>query len=32
MAHQTDEYCVMERVGASVMAAYEEIIRRWCLA
>ncbi len=31
MAHQTDEYCVIERVGASV-TAYEEIIRRWCLA
>jgi succinyl-diaminopimelate desuccinylase len=30
MAHQTDEYCVAERVEASV-AAYEEIIRRWCL-
>ena len=31
MAHQTDEYCVIERVGAAV-TAYEEIIRRWCLA
>jgi succinyl-diaminopimelate desuccinylase len=30
MAHQTDEYCVVERIGQSV-AAYEEIIRRWCL-
>jgi succinyl-diaminopimelate desuccinylase len=30
MAHQTDEYCVMENVRASVVA-YEEIIRRWCL-
>jgi succinyl-diaminopimelate desuccinylase len=30
MAHQTDEYCVMENVRASVLA-YEEIIRRWCL-
>lgn len=29
MAHQTDEYCVMDRVGASVQA-YEEIARRWC--
>jgi succinyl-diaminopimelate desuccinylase len=31
MAHQTDEYCVVERIGQSV-GAYEEIIRRWCLA
>ena len=31
MAHQTDEYCVVERIGQSV-SAYEEIIRRWCLA
>lgn len=31
MAHQTDEYCVVERIGQAV-AAYEEIIRRWCLA
>jgi succinyl-diaminopimelate desuccinylase len=31
MAHQTDEFCVVERVERSV-AAYEEIIRRWCLA
>jgi len=30
MAHQTDEYCVLERVEKSV-AGYEEIIRRWCL-
>lgn len=30
MAHQTDEYCVLERVENSV-AGYEEIIRRWCL-
>jgi succinyl-diaminopimelate desuccinylase len=30
MAHQTDEYCVVERVRSAV-AAYEEIIRRWCL-
>ena len=29
MAHQTDEYCVMERVETAV-AAYEEIARRWC--
>ena len=31
MAHQTDEYCVVERIAQAV-AAYEEIIRRWCLA
>jgi succinyl-diaminopimelate desuccinylase len=30
MAHQTDEYCVLERIGQAV-AAYQEIIRRWCL-
>jgi succinyl-diaminopimelate desuccinylase len=30
MAHQTDEYCVLEREESSV-AGYEEIIRRWCL-
>lgn len=30
MAHQTDEYCVVERVRSAV-AAYEEIIRRWCM-
>lgn len=29
MAHQTNEYCVIERIGESV-AAYEEIARRWC--
>ena len=29
LAHQTDEYCVVERVTESV-AAYEEIARRWC--
>jgi succinyl-diaminopimelate desuccinylase len=29
MAHQTNEYCVVERVTESV-AAYEEIARRWC--
>jgi succinyl-diaminopimelate desuccinylase len=29
LAHQTDEYCVVERVAQSV-AAYEEIARRWC--
>jgi succinyl-diaminopimelate desuccinylase len=31
MAHQTDEYCMVERIAQSV-AAYEDIIRRWCLA
>lgn len=29
MAHQTNEYCVVERIAESV-AAYEEIARRWC--
>ncbi len=29
MAHQTDEYCVLDRVTESV-AAFEEIARRWC--
>ena len=29
MAHQTDEYCMIDRIGESVHA-YEEIIRRWC--
>jgi succinyl-diaminopimelate desuccinylase len=29
MAHQTDEYCNMERIGESV-AIYEAIIRDWC--
>lgn len=29
LAHQTDEYCVVERVAESV-AVYEEIARRWC--
>ncbi len=29
MAHQTNEYCVLDRVTESV-AAYEEIARRWC--
>jgi len=29
MAHQTDEYCVIDRIAESV-AAYEEIARRWC--
>ena len=31
MAHQTDEYCVVGRIEQAT-AAYEEIIRRWCLA
>ncbi|HUN68858.1 MAG TPA: M20 family metallopeptidase [Burkholderiales bacterium] len=30
MAHQTDEYCNMERIRQSV-AIYEDIIRDWCL-
>lgn len=29
MAHQTDEYCHMERIGQSV-EIYEAIIRDWC--
>jgi succinyl-diaminopimelate desuccinylase len=29
MAHQTDEYCSMERVRQSV-DIYEKIIRDWC--
>ncbi len=29
MAHQTDEYCSMERIGQAV-AIYEEVIRDWC--
>jgi succinyl-diaminopimelate desuccinylase len=29
MAHQTDEYCVVDRIETAV-AAYEEIARRWC--
>ncbi len=31
MAHQTDEYCVTDRIGQAV-DAYSEIIRRWCHA
>jgi succinyl-diaminopimelate desuccinylase len=31
MAHQTDEYCMIDRIHQAV-GAYEEIIRRWCLA
>ena len=31
MAHQTDEYCNMERIRQSVQI-YEEIIRDWCRA
>jgi succinyl-diaminopimelate desuccinylase len=29
MAHQTNEYCVVDRVAESV-SIYEEIARRWC--
>ncbi|HVY08301.1 MAG TPA: M20 family metallopeptidase [Burkholderiales bacterium] len=29
MAHQTNEYCVVDRVAEAV-SAYEEIARRWC--
>ena len=29
MAHQTDEYCNMERIRQSVQI-YEEIIQDWC--
>jgi succinyl-diaminopimelate desuccinylase len=29
MAHQTDEYCNMERIRQSV-SIYEAIIRDWC--
>jgi succinyl-diaminopimelate desuccinylase len=29
MAHQTDEYCSMERIGQAV-EIYEKIIREWC--
>ena len=29
LAHQTDEYCSMARIGQSV-AIYEELIRDWC--
>jgi succinyl-diaminopimelate desuccinylase len=31
MAHQTDEYCSMERIRQSV-SIYEELIRDWCRA
>ena len=31
MAHQTDEYCTIDRIQQAV-DAYQEIIRRWCLA
>jgi succinyl-diaminopimelate desuccinylase len=30
MAHQTDEYCMIDRIHQAV-GAYEEIIRGWCL-
>lgn len=29
MAHQTDEYCIVERIDQAV-EAYVEILRRWC--
>jgi acetylornithine deacetylase/succinyl-diaminopimelate desuccinylase-like protein len=29
MAHQTDEYCIMERVKASV-DLYQQVIADWC--
>jgi len=29
MAHQTDEYCVMERIGQAAHA-FERIIQQWC--
>ncbi|HKQ28371.1 MAG TPA: M20 family metallopeptidase [Burkholderiales bacterium] len=31
MAHQTDEYCSMERIRQSV-SLYEELVRDWCRA
>jgi acetylornithine deacetylase/succinyl-diaminopimelate desuccinylase-like protein len=31
MAHQTDEYCIAERVLES-RAAFVELIRQWCRA
>jgi succinyl-diaminopimelate desuccinylase len=31
MAHQTDEYCEMQRIEVAV-EAYEQLIRRWCSA
>src|SRR5262249_33940359 len=31
MAHQTDEYCLIDRVEQSV-ACYEQIMLRWCRA
>ena len=31
MAHQTDEYCDMQRIEVAV-EAYEQLIRRWCSA
>jgi succinyl-diaminopimelate desuccinylase len=30
-AHQTDEYCLLDRIEQAV-SVYEQIIRRWCLA
>jgi succinyl-diaminopimelate desuccinylase len=29
LAHQTDEYCSIERIGQAV-AIYEELIQDWC--
>jgi succinyl-diaminopimelate desuccinylase len=29
MAHQTDEYCMVDRIDQAV-AVYEQITRRWC--
>jgi succinyl-diaminopimelate desuccinylase len=29
MAHQTDEYCVVDRLGEAA-DIYAELIRRWC--
>ena len=31
MAHQTDEYCTVQRIEVAV-EAYEQLIRRWCSA
>jgi succinyl-diaminopimelate desuccinylase len=29
LAHQTDEYCLVDRIGQAV-EIYGEIMRRWC--
>jgi succinyl-diaminopimelate desuccinylase len=29
LAHQTDEYCLVDRIGQAV-EIYVEIMRRWC--